>query len=179
MDTRRCSFCNSPVNIKDNFCKQCGKRIIIEEASKLDKVPKEKCCDNCGAKIEENHRFCKECGKRIVHEGAIKLDKAPKVKYCNDCGARLDVFFLYCKNCGKRGDTPEKKGYEKLKPQKTMDFFRIEEVPKKQTPKIRKAKKTSIGCPFCGSKESKDVVFCQICGYINKKNKINKINTNL
>jgi len=56
--SKKCRFCNGPVNRYSEFCEQCGADLIAEE--KLSQCPK------CGVDVYEGTKFCPECGATLA-----------------------------------------------------------------------------------------------------------------
>lgn len=59
--SKKCRFCNGPVNRYSEFCEHCGADLIAEE--KLVKCPK------CGVDVYEGTKFCPECGATVAKGG--------------------------------------------------------------------------------------------------------------
>lgn len=68
--SKKCRFCNGPVNRYSEFCEHCGADLIAEE--KLVKCPK------CGVDVYEGTKFCPECGATVAKPGKGKGKKAKR-----------------------------------------------------------------------------------------------------
>lgn len=49
-----CGQCGGSVDDEDNFCRQCGAKIV--------RTPK---CPSCSSEVEESDRFCRKCGTNL------------------------------------------------------------------------------------------------------------------
>lgn len=58
--SKKCRFCNGPVNRYSEFCEHCGADLIAEEL--LVKCPK------CGVDVYEGTKFCPECGATVAKD---------------------------------------------------------------------------------------------------------------
>lgn len=56
--SKKCRFCNGPVNRYSEFCEHCGADLIAED--KLEACPK------CGVDVYEGTKFCPECGALVA-----------------------------------------------------------------------------------------------------------------
>ena len=63
--SKKCHFCNGPVNRYSEFCEHCGADLIAPD--KL--VP----CPTCGVEVYDGTKFCPECGGLVA-----KAAKKPK-----------------------------------------------------------------------------------------------------
>lgn len=55
--SKKCRFCNGPVNRYSEFCEHCGADLIADELLKP--------CPKCGVELYEGTAFCPECGTKI------------------------------------------------------------------------------------------------------------------
>ena len=56
--SKKCRFCNGPVNRYSEFCEHCGADLIAEEL--LIK------CAKCGVDVYEGTKYCPECGALVA-----------------------------------------------------------------------------------------------------------------
>lgn len=56
--SKKCRFCNGPVNRYSEFCEHCGADLIAE-----DKLVK---CPGCGIELYEGTKHCPECGVAVA-----------------------------------------------------------------------------------------------------------------
>ena len=56
--SRKCRFCNGPVNRYSEFCEHCGADLISEE--------KLVACPSCGVEVYSDTKFCPECGATVA-----------------------------------------------------------------------------------------------------------------
>lgn len=56
--SKKCRYCNGPVNRYSEFCEHCGADLIAE-----DKILP---CPKCGVELFEGTKHCPECGTRIA-----------------------------------------------------------------------------------------------------------------
>lgn len=56
--SKKCRFCNGPVNRYSEFCEHCGADLIAPE--KLTPCPK------CGVEVYEGTKYCPECGATVA-----------------------------------------------------------------------------------------------------------------
>lgn len=68
--SKKCRFCNGPVNRYSEFCEHCGADLIAED--KL--VP----CPKCGVDVYEGTKFCPECGATVLKPAKDKGKKGHK-----------------------------------------------------------------------------------------------------
>lgn len=68
--SKKCRFCNGPVNRYSEFCEHCGADLIAEE--KLTPCPK------CGVDVYEGTKFCPECGALVAKPAKDKGKKGHK-----------------------------------------------------------------------------------------------------
>ena len=68
--SKKCRFCNGPVNRYSEFCEHCGADLIAEE--KLMKCPK------CGVDVYEGTKYCPECGATVAKPAKDKGKKGHK-----------------------------------------------------------------------------------------------------
>lgn len=68
--SKKCRFCNGPVNRYSEFCEHCGADLIAEE--KLMQCPK------CGVDVYEGTKFCPECGALVAKPAKDKGKKGHK-----------------------------------------------------------------------------------------------------
>lgn len=68
--SKKCRFCNGPVNRYSEFCEHCGADLIAPE--KL--VP----CPKCGVEVYEGTKYCPECGATVLKPGKDKGKKGHK-----------------------------------------------------------------------------------------------------
>lgn len=62
--SKKCRFCNGPVNRYSEFCEHCGADLIAPE--KL--LP----CPKCGVEVYEGTKFCPECGATVARPAKRK-----------------------------------------------------------------------------------------------------------
>ena len=62
--SKKCRFCNGPVNRYSEFCEHCGADLIAPE--KL--IP----CPKCGVEVYEGTKYCPECGATVLKPGKGK-----------------------------------------------------------------------------------------------------------
>jgi hypothetical protein len=68
--SKKCRFCNGPVNRYSEFCEHCGADLIADE--KLTPCPK------CGVEVYEETKFCPECGALVAKPAKNKGKKGHK-----------------------------------------------------------------------------------------------------
>ena len=68
--SKKCRFCNGPVNRYSEFCEHCGADLISPE--KLTPCPK------CGIELYEGTKHCPECGASIARAAKDKGKKGHK-----------------------------------------------------------------------------------------------------
>ena len=68
--SKKCRFCNGPVNRYSEFCEHCGADLIAPD--KL--VP----CPKCGVEVYEGTKFCPECGALVAKPARDKGKKGHK-----------------------------------------------------------------------------------------------------
>lgn len=68
--SKKCRFCNGPVNRYSEFCEHCGADLISEE--KLMK------CGKCGVDVYEGTKYCPECGALVAKPAKDKGKKGHK-----------------------------------------------------------------------------------------------------
>jgi hypothetical protein len=68
--SKKCRFCNGPVNRYSEFCEHCGADLIAEE--KLTPCPK------CGVDVYEGTKYCPECGALVAKPARDKGKKGHK-----------------------------------------------------------------------------------------------------
>ena len=68
--SKKCRFCNGPVNRYSEFCEHCGADLIAED--KLTPCPK------CGVDVYEGTKFCPECGATVAKPAKDKGKKGHK-----------------------------------------------------------------------------------------------------
>lgn len=68
--SKKCRFCNGPVNRYSEFCEHCGADLIAEE--KLMK------CGKCGVDVYEGTKYCPECGALVAKPAKDKGKKGHK-----------------------------------------------------------------------------------------------------
>jgi hypothetical protein len=68
--SKKCRFCNGPVNRYSEFCEHCGADLIAPE--KLMPCPK------CGVEVYEGTKFCPECGATVAKPAKDKGKKGHK-----------------------------------------------------------------------------------------------------
>lgn len=77
--SKKCRFCNGPVNRYSEFCEHCGADLISPE--KL--TP----CPECGVEVYEGTKYCPECGALVAkpaktgkkgHKKRREADAAPQ-----------------------------------------------------------------------------------------------------
>lgn len=68
--SKKCRFCNGPVNRYSEFCEHCGADLIAEE--KLMQCPK------CGVDVYEGTKYCPECGALVAKPAKDKGKKGHK-----------------------------------------------------------------------------------------------------
>ncbi|HET6403210.1 MAG TPA: zinc ribbon domain-containing protein [Candidatus Thermoplasmatota archaeon] len=68
--SKKCRFCNGPVNRYSEFCEHCGADLIAED--KL--LP----CPKCGVDVYEGTKFCPECGALVAKPAKDKGKKGHK-----------------------------------------------------------------------------------------------------
>lgn len=68
--SKKCRFCNGPVNRYSEFCEHCGADLIAEE--KLTPCPK------CGVDVYEGTKYCPECGALVAKPSKDKGKKGHK-----------------------------------------------------------------------------------------------------
>ncbi|HUR70169.1 MAG TPA: zinc ribbon domain-containing protein [Candidatus Thermoplasmatota archaeon] len=56
--SKKCRFCNGPVNRYSEFCEHCGADLIAEELL----TP----CPKCGVDVYEGTKYCPECGALVA-----------------------------------------------------------------------------------------------------------------
>ena len=65
--SKKCRYCNGPVNRYSEFCEHCGADLLAPEKF----VP----CPKCGVDLYEGTAFCPECGARVAGKGGGKKGK--------------------------------------------------------------------------------------------------------
>lgn len=93
-----CSNCGVDAG-DNNFCPNCGTKIIVEEYSSI--------CPNCGVDAGDSN-FCPNCGTKIVEEDFKTLcpscgeDVGDSI-FCPKCGTKMGEEMLEktCPSCGK------------------------------------------------------------------------------
>lgn len=134
-EIKKCSKCNSEMDIDKRFCSFCGfdTQAKEEKQAKSDKVT----CSTCGYEFSKNVKFCPECGDTYTP--------------CAFCGADLKTGATACHICGKELPSPCPK-CGAIHPEKNLKF-----CPECGESLVKK-------CSGCGVKIEGNPKFCPECG---------------
>jgi ribosomal protein L40E len=62
---QKCFVCKATINLRSNFCLQCGAKVINKIAIGEKDLPADTICSNCSEPLEPDAKFCRKCGTKV------------------------------------------------------------------------------------------------------------------
>ena len=81
---KKCLKCNKEYEDSDNFCPQCGEKLVETNV-----------CQKCGHPVAAEDVYCRHCGYKIEKE-----------YHCEKCGALITEGAKFCSECGNNVTNP-------------------------------------------------------------------------
>ncbi len=146
-----CSACKLEFPDNLNFCKQCGRPLVVqpEDSSTLSK-----CCTRCGARVVAGESFCQQCGAR-----AKTKTQDTTIGACQQCSTPWRSAWLYCRNCGLDRDRALDLGAMPAIPDQSAQTMTTEVVSIHA-----RVEDDSLRCPRCEANATPYAQFCEVCG---------------
>ena len=91
-----CAKCNKPINVKDEFCTNCGEKVNPITPAVVNGV-EVYTCPVCKRKLPPGNSFCVTCNQSVEVSNAI-INNTDIV--CNKCGASVAEGTKFCPSCG-------------------------------------------------------------------------------
>lgn len=146
-----CSACKLQFPDNLNFCKQCGRPLVVQPE---DSATLSKCCTRCGARVVAGENFCQQCGAR-----AHTKTQDTTIGACQQCSTPWRSAWLYCRNCGLDRD-------------RALQLSAVPALPQQSTPTLTtevvslssKTGESALLCPRCNAEATPYAQFCDVCG---------------
>ncbi|MCK8060236.1 MULTISPECIES: zinc ribbon domain-containing protein [unclassified Fusibacter] len=96
----KCPRCHSIVGDEQEFCTNCGAKLIDNtpnaEKKPLKTLSKNHICESCHEVIPADAKFCSSCGSKVEMQSV-----------CQSCGELIEPDHRFCGGCGSKVDTKE------------------------------------------------------------------------
>ena len=103
---KKCLKCNKEYEDSDNFCPQCGEKLVETNV-----------CQKCGHPVATEDVYCRHCGYKIEKE-----------YHCEKCGALITEGAKFCSECGNNVANPIVSIVSNGKPSTPMQKSKIEKI---------------------------------------------------